>query len=180
MARDLYHHIVKIGLVKEGWNITHDPLHIDLEETYVEIDLAADIAFAANKGEEKIAVEVKSFLGKSIISEFHTASKYEQAAFMVIVFGESSYEEQKAKFAKKEPKEGETVISKKVEMLNGRETLIYKCKQTEDDLTFIFHIFTCKGDDNTVIMSSGSCKPEDESALEKTFEAAASSVKLKK
>ncbi len=73
MARDLYHHIVKIGLVKEGWNITHDPLHIDLEETYVEIDLAADIAFAANKGEEKIAVEVKSFLGKSIISEFHTA-----------------------------------------------------------------------------------------------------------
>ncbi len=121
----------------------------------------------------------KSIFNKKIMNTY-TSSKYEQAAFMVIVFGESSYEEQKAKFAKKEPKEGETVISKKVEMLNGRETLIYKCKQTEDDLTFIFHIFTCKGDDNTVIMSSGSCKPEDESALEKTFEAAASSVKLKK
>jgi hypothetical protein len=73
MAKDVYHNIVKTALVKEGWNITHDPMHIDLEETYVEIDLAAEIAFAANRGDEKIAVEVKSFLSKSIISDFHTA-----------------------------------------------------------------------------------------------------------
>lgn len=73
MAKDLYHNVVKKALIKEGWNITHDPMHIDLEETYVEIDLAAEIAFAANRGDEKIAVEVKSFLTKSIISEFHTA-----------------------------------------------------------------------------------------------------------
>ncbi len=30
MAKDLYHQIVKNALIKEGWNITHDPLHIDL------------------------------------------------------------------------------------------------------------------------------------------------------
>jgi hypothetical protein len=73
MAKDIYHNIVKTALEKEGWNITDDPMHIDLEETYVEIDLAAEITFAASRGDEKIAVEVKSFLTRSIISEFHTA-----------------------------------------------------------------------------------------------------------
>jgi XisH protein len=72
MARDIYHKNVKAALEKEGWKITDDPLHIDLEETFIEIDMAAEMVFAAQKENEKIAVEVKSFLGKSIISEFHT------------------------------------------------------------------------------------------------------------
>jgi hypothetical protein len=72
MAKDLYHKNVREALEKEGWTITDDPLHIDLEETYIEIDLAAEMVFAAERKGKKIAVEVKSFLGKSIISEFHT------------------------------------------------------------------------------------------------------------
>ncbi len=40
----------------------------------MEIDLGAERLLAAERGEEKIAVEVKSFLvGTSAISEFHTA-----------------------------------------------------------------------------------------------------------
>ncbi len=72
MAKDIYHKKVRAALEKEGWKITDDPLHIDLEETFIEIDMAAEMLFAAQKENEKIAVEVKSFLGKSIISEFHT------------------------------------------------------------------------------------------------------------
>ena len=73
MARDIFHVNVRRALEKEGWTITRDPLHIDLDETYVEIDLAAEMVFAAERADEKIAVEVKSFLSKSIMSDFHQA-----------------------------------------------------------------------------------------------------------
>lgn len=73
MARDIFHVNVRRALEKEGWTITRAPLHIDLDETYVEIDLAAEMVFAAERADEKIAVEVKSFLSKSIMSDFHQA-----------------------------------------------------------------------------------------------------------
>ena len=73
MARDLFHNNVRIALEKDGWKITADPLRIDLDETFVDIDLAAEMAFAAEREGEKIAVEVKSFLGKSLMSDFHEA-----------------------------------------------------------------------------------------------------------
>jgi hypothetical protein len=73
MAKDIFHENVREALQKEGWKITSDLLRIDLDETYVEIDLAAEMVFAAERQGEKIAVEVKSFLSKSIISDFHTA-----------------------------------------------------------------------------------------------------------
>lgn len=73
MAKDIFHANVRQALEKEGWIITLDPLHIDLDETYIEIDLAAEMVFAAERADEKIAVEVKSFLSKSIISDFHQA-----------------------------------------------------------------------------------------------------------
>lgn len=37
------------------------------------VDLAAERIIAAEKGDEKIAVEIKSFLGTSWLSDFHTA-----------------------------------------------------------------------------------------------------------
>nr|WP_322745303.1 element excision factor XisH family protein [Nostoc sp. LEGE 12447] len=37
------------------------------------IDLGAELLLAATKDEEKIAVEIKTFLAPSTISEFHTA-----------------------------------------------------------------------------------------------------------
>lgn len=73
MAKDLFHNRVKIALQKDGWKITHDPYQLRYGVADVYIDLAAEEAIAAEKEGRKIAVEVKSFVGGSTISEFHTA-----------------------------------------------------------------------------------------------------------
>ncbi len=73
MAKDIFHNTVKIALQKEGWKITHDPYQLRYGVADVYIDLAAEEAIAAEKEGRKIAVEVKSFVGGSTISEFHTA-----------------------------------------------------------------------------------------------------------
>lgn len=44
-----------------------------LNEIRIKIDLGAQKLISAEKDEQKIAVEVKSFIGMSAISEFHTA-----------------------------------------------------------------------------------------------------------
>ncbi|HAG81231.1 MAG TPA: fatty-acid oxidation protein subunit alpha [Cyanobacteria bacterium UBA12227] len=72
-AKDVFHEIVKTALEKEGWQITHDPYHIDLGFVDFYIDLGAERLIAATRDGEKIAVEIKTFLGASTISEFHTA-----------------------------------------------------------------------------------------------------------
>ncbi|NEQ95526.1 MAG: fatty-acid oxidation protein subunit alpha [Cyanothece sp. SIO2G6] len=72
-ARDLFHEAVKHGLEKEQWHISQDPLELEWEEVKVKIDLAAERLIAAERGEERIAVEIKSFVGTSAISDFHTA-----------------------------------------------------------------------------------------------------------
>ena len=72
-ARDRFHELVRTALEKEGWIITHDPYHIDLGFVDFYIDLGAELLLAATKDEEKIAVEIKTFLAPSTISEFHTA-----------------------------------------------------------------------------------------------------------
>lgn len=43
------------------------------EAVKLQIDLAAESAIAAERDSEKIAVEIKSFIGDSDISSFHTA-----------------------------------------------------------------------------------------------------------
>jgi hypothetical protein len=72
-AKDAFHEFVKIALEKEGWKITHDPYHIDLGFVDFYIDLGAERLIAAMRDGEKIAVEIKTFLAASTISEFHTA-----------------------------------------------------------------------------------------------------------
>ncbi len=72
-ARDRFHELVRIALEKEGWVITHDPYHIDLGFVDFYIDLGAELLLAATKDDKKIAVEIKTFLAASTISEFHTA-----------------------------------------------------------------------------------------------------------
>ncbi len=71
--RDIFHDAVKNALVKEGWTITNDPLFIQFGGVDMYVDLGAEKVLAAEKDGRKIAVEIKSFLGASIISEFHTA-----------------------------------------------------------------------------------------------------------
>ncbi len=72
-ARDFFHYAVKNALQKDGWTITHDPLFIRFDESKLYIDLAAEKLIAAEKYEQKIAVEVKSFMSDSPMSEFHLA-----------------------------------------------------------------------------------------------------------
>lgn len=71
MAKDLFHDAVRHALEKEGWLITEDPLVIPAGLRNVHIDLGAERLFAADRGLEKIAVEVKSFLSDSPVTDFH-------------------------------------------------------------------------------------------------------------
>ena len=74
MAKDDFDQQVKNALIKDGWKITHDPLTIRISEAVkLQIDLAAESVIAAERDSGKIAVEIKSFIGDSDISAFHTA-----------------------------------------------------------------------------------------------------------
>jgi hypothetical protein len=75
MAKDTFHEQVKTALIKEGWTITHDPFSIAISEVVkLQIDLGAEGAIAAERESEKIAVEIKIFIGDSDISAFHSFS----------------------------------------------------------------------------------------------------------
>ena len=67
MARDLYHEVVKKALINEHWAITHDPLSFKIGNTQVQIDLGAERLIAAERGNEKIAVEIKTFSNQSLL-----------------------------------------------------------------------------------------------------------------
>ena len=72
-AHDRFHDAVRHALEKDGWTITHDPLHLRVGMVEYFIDLGAERLLAAEKNGERIAVEIKSFLGKSALTEFHAA-----------------------------------------------------------------------------------------------------------
>jgi hypothetical protein len=72
-ARDIFHNAVKTALEHDGWTITHDPLSLEFGLGSLYVDLGAERVIAAERKNEKIAVEVKSFLSGSAVSEFHTA-----------------------------------------------------------------------------------------------------------
>ncbi|MBD2328809.1 XisH family protein [Alkalinema sp. FACHB-956] len=73
-AKDRYHDAVKTALLKEAWNITADPLRLKFEdEDEVRIDLGAERLLAAERDNEKIAVEIKSFLSESALFDYHAA-----------------------------------------------------------------------------------------------------------
>ena len=71
--RDFFHEAVKNALIKEDWTITDDPFKLNFGFTEAFVDLGAEKLLAAEKGTEKIAVEIKSFVGSSELYEFHTA-----------------------------------------------------------------------------------------------------------
>jgi XisH protein len=73
MARDFYHDIVKRALEKDGWHITHDPYELEFGSSTYKIDLGAEGLVGAEREGQLIAVEVKSFLGRSLQHQLHEA-----------------------------------------------------------------------------------------------------------
>ena len=72
--KDQFHEAVRQALEKDGWRITHDPFTIQISEAVkLKIDLGAESTIAAQRDQEKIAIEIKSFITDSDISEFHGA-----------------------------------------------------------------------------------------------------------
>ena len=59
-TKDIYHEIVKTGLISDGWNITDDPLIIRFGGVEMYVDLGAKKVIAAEKDNQKIAI-VKVF-----------------------------------------------------------------------------------------------------------------------
>lgn len=72
-AKDIIHEAVKQALIKDGWTITHDPYTIRHHDDLFYADLAAERLFAAERAGKKIVVEVKSFVGYSVIQDFKEA-----------------------------------------------------------------------------------------------------------
>jgi hypothetical protein len=72
-ARDIYHDAVKNALIKDGWTITHDPFVLRWGTIDVYIDLGAEQLLAAERQGLKIAVEVKSFVGRSDVDDLEKA-----------------------------------------------------------------------------------------------------------
>jgi hypothetical protein len=72
-AKDIYHDAVKNALIKDGWIITDDPLHLKWGQKDMYVDLGAKQLLAAEQGTKKIAVEIKSFVSPSEMADLKDA-----------------------------------------------------------------------------------------------------------
>jgi hypothetical protein len=76
-AKDIYHNTLKNALTKDGWTITHDPLRLPWGPKDLYVDLGAEHLLGAAQGERKIAVEIKSFVGPSLVTDLeHALGQY--------------------------------------------------------------------------------------------------------
>lgn len=71
-AKDIFHNAAKAALQNDGWTVT-EPLYLRLGDDQLRIDWSSERLIAAERAQEKIAVEVKSFVGASAITDFHAA-----------------------------------------------------------------------------------------------------------
>lgn len=60
-------------LQDDGWTITDNPLHLAYGGRNLEVDLGAELPIGAEKDKRRIAVEVKSFIGKSEVVDLEDA-----------------------------------------------------------------------------------------------------------
>ena len=77
-ARDISHHAVTAALIGDGWTITHDPYRITYggSERYADLDAEhphLDAVLAAERGALTIAVEITTFTGLSVLTDFQQA-----------------------------------------------------------------------------------------------------------
>jgi XisH protein len=73
MAKDIIHEAAKQALINSGWTITHDPFYLKFFGKDLNIDLGAERLIGAEKGTERIAVEIKSFINTSMVYDYHLA-----------------------------------------------------------------------------------------------------------
>jgi hypothetical protein len=71
--RDIYHDTVKNALIKDGWTITDDPFALPFGLHNLYVDLGAEQMLAAEKNGAQIAVEIKSFSGRSEVDDLENA-----------------------------------------------------------------------------------------------------------
>ncbi|MEY3242238.1 MAG: hypothetical protein RIR11_3677 [Bacteroidota bacterium] len=101
--KDFFHSEIKTALERDGWVITDDPLQMIWEDKLYNPDLGAERVLAAEKGLEKIAVEIKSFIGQNFSFDFYEAlGQYDNYFFalkdleperlVIIAITETAYE----------------------------------------------------------------------------------------
>lgn len=73
MAKDIIHEPVKAAIEKAGWRITNDQYTVQFAEFTMYADLAAERVIAAQRGNDKIAVEIKSFVKRSPVQDIRDA-----------------------------------------------------------------------------------------------------------
>lgn len=71
--KDIYHDHVRRALEKDGWTITHDPMRFRWKGRTIWPDLGVEKVIAAERGTEKIAVEIKSFINVALLADFYEA-----------------------------------------------------------------------------------------------------------
>ena len=72
-ARNVHHDALVEALIADGWTITHDPFRMSYGNRNVYVDVGAEKAIGAQKGDRRIAVEVQSFLGASDVYNLESA-----------------------------------------------------------------------------------------------------------
>src|SRR5437588_12376174 len=73
-ARNIHHNAVIQALQADGWTITHDPLLIQYGDRRLFIDLGAERGtIGAERGGERIAVEIASFVADSPVRDLQEA-----------------------------------------------------------------------------------------------------------
>ena len=73
-AKDFYHDLLVRALLKDGWNITDDPLILTVGDTDLRVDLGAQQVLGAERDNVRLAIEIKSFLSKSAVQDLKEAA----------------------------------------------------------------------------------------------------------
>jgi hypothetical protein len=68
-AKDVYHDSVKQALINDGWTILKENYELEYGGDNLYPDFAAEKSIAATRDKERILVEVKSFIGRSFITD---------------------------------------------------------------------------------------------------------------
>ncbi|MEH2034454.1 MAG: element excision factor XisH family protein [Nostoc sp.] len=87
-AKDIFYDAVRRALEKEGWLITNDPLFLRFGGLDMYIDLGAEKDLAAERNQEKIAIDANELISrgipkKDIVLAFHSPFKRQFTEFAV-------------------------------------------------------------------------------------------------